>query len=347
MENEIIVKNYADLVPFFEEKILSNQIRINNLFITEVDNISYQNLTVSNIKDAAIQASDVVNYVNQAKSGKEQLEAIFTPKMRQALENGTARLCKSHKDGEIFSKIQYNDGSSEFISLKNVKGAPNYANMAVLANQMQMQQTIKAIQDVLMDFAEETDRQLTCLQRDNHDNRMLKAETAKLDFETFLESPDYIHQLKHSLNEAFPAVKKELERNLSDLQDIFEQLENKKTSFGMKKMIQKEQILIDSILEDSSYLQVLCNIEMYLYYKQEDTNLNRINHSMFDVQKKYSEVLINSFSPKRLELLSGLSTLPEDIWRNNFMPGIKCLKTDIKEVLLCQNNVQENIMEVV
>lgn len=331
MGNEVIVKNYSDLVPFFEEKILSNQIRINNLFITEVDNFSGQNLTVSNIKDAAVQASNIVNYVNQAKSGKEHLEAILTPKMRQALENGTARLCKSHKDGEIFSKIQYNDGSSEFISLKNVKGVPNYANMSVLANQMQMQQTIKAIQDVLMDFAEETDRQLSCLQRDNHDNRMLKAETAKLDFETFLESPDYIHQLKHSLNEAFPAVKKELERNLSDLQDISEQLESKKTSFGMKKMIQKEQILIDSILEDSSYLQVLCNIEMYLSYKQEDSNLNRINHSMFDVQKKYSEVLINSFTPKRLELLSGLSTLPEDIWRNNFMPGIKCLKTDIKE----------------
>lgn len=296
--------------------------------------------------DTASKISNAANYINQATPAKSKLEAILTPEMREALKNGTAKLCNSHKDGEIFSKIQYSDGHSEFISLKEVKGAANYGNMAMLANQMQMQQTLKNIQDILTDFAEETDRQLMCLQRDNHDNRMIKAETAKLDFEDFLKgnSSDYKY-LMHSINEAYPSIRKELKNNLGDLKEICDQIEKKRTSFGMKKMIDKEQVFINFILESLTHLQVLCNIEMYVdYVRNEHTSIIEKENSMIDVQKKYADVLLDCFTQEKLELLSGLSIFPEDIWRNNFMPGIEKLNTNMKEALICQNNVQGNTM---
>lgn len=349
MDNEIIVKKYTDLKPFFETKALQNQIILNNNFLEIYDSCKNQVNLSNKALDTASQISNAVNYINQATPGKSKLEAILTPKMREALKNGTAKLCNSHKDGEIFSKIQYSDGRSEFISLKEVNGAANYGNMSMLANQMQIQQTIKSIQDILTDFAEETDRQLMCLQRDNHDNRMIKAETAKLDFEDFLKenSTDYKY-LMHSINEAYPSIRKEIKNNLCDLKEICDQIDKKRTSFGMKKMIDKEQVYINFILEGLTHLQVLCNIEMYVdYMRNEHKSIIEKENSMIDVQKKYADILLECFTQDKLELLSGLSIFPEDIWRNNFMPGIEQLNRNMKEVLICQNNVQENTMVVV
>ena len=72
------------------------------------------------------------------RRAKTDLKAILTPEMKTALKNGTARLCESHKDGKIFPKIQYNDNRSEFISLKEVSEMPNFSNITMLMNQMQM-----------------------------------------------------------------------------------------------------------------------------------------------------------------------------------------------------------------
>lgn len=349
MDKEIVVKKYTDLKPFFETKALQNQIILNNNFLEIYDSCKNQIDLSNKVLDTASEVATVTNYINQATSGKSKLEAILTPKMREALENGTAKLCSSHKDREIFSKIQYSDGSSEFISLKEVKGATNYGNMAMLANQMQIQQTLKTIQDILTDFAEETDRQLMCLQRDNHDNRMIKAETAKLDFEDFLKenSSDYKY-LMHSINEAYPSIRKELKNNLCDLKEICDQIDKKRTSFGMKKMIEKEQTYINFIMEGLTHLQVLCNIEMYIdYMRNECKSIIKKENSMIDVQKKYADVLLECFTQEKLELLSGLSIFPEDIWRNNFMPGIQLLNKNMKEALICQSNVQESTMEMV
>ena len=349
MKDEIVVRKYTDLKPFFEKKALQNQVILNKNFLVLYDSINNQIDLSANIMDSASKIANAVNYINQATSGKSKLGAIITPKMREALANGTAKLCNSHKDGEIFSKIQYSDGSSEFISLKEVKGLPNSSNMAMLANQMQMQQTLKSIQDILTDFAEETDRQLMCLQRDNHDNRMIKAETAKLDFEEFLKenSSDYKY-LMHSINEAYPSIRKEIKNNLGDLKDICEQIDKKRTSFGMKRMIEKEQVYINYILEGLTHLQVICNIEMYIdYMRSEHKSTNEKENSMIEVQKKYADVLLDCLTQENLELLSGLNIFPEDIWRNNFMPGIKQLSTNIKEALICQNSVQGNTMAVV
>ena len=330
MGKEIVVRKYSDLKPFFENMALQNQIILNNEFLKSYD-------LSNNVFDAVSTISNFANYINQGISGESKLEAIITPKMREALKNGTAKLCNSRKDGEIFSKIQYNDGNSEFISLKEFKGTANYGNMALLANQMQMQEKLKNIQDILTDFAEETDRQLACIQRDNHDNRMIKVETAKLDFEEFLKenSTDYKY-LMHSINEAYPSIKKEIKNNIADLKEICAQIHKKRTSFGMKKMMQKEQVYINYILEDLTHLQVLCNIEIFIDYKRnEDKSINEKEKSMIEVQKKYSEVLLDCLTQENLELLSGLSNATEDIWRNNFMPGIEQLKQlneNIKEV---------------
>ena len=347
MNNEIVVRKYTDLKTFFENKALQNQITLNKNFLEIYDSCKNQIDLSDKVLDTAFKISNVTNYINQATSGQSKLEAILTPEMRAALKNGTAKLCSSHKDGEIFSKIQYNDGRSEFVSLKEINGAANYGNMALIANQIQMQQTLKRIQDILTDFAEETDRQLMCLQRDSHDNRMIKAETAKLDFEDFLKegSSDYKY-LMHSINEAFPSIRKEIKNNLCDLKEISDQIDKKRTSLGMKKMIDKEQVYINFILEGLTHLQVLCNIEIYVdYMRNEHKSINEKENSMIDVQKKYADVLIDCFTQEKLELLSGLSIFPEDIWRNSFMPGIEKLNGNIKEALICQNNVQENTME--
>lgn len=349
MNNEIVVKKYTDLKPFFETKALQTQIILNKNFLEIYDSDKNQIDLSGKILDAASKISNAANYLNQATSGQSKLEAILTPEMREALKNGTAKICISHKDGGIFPKIQYSNGNSEFIPLKEVKGAANYGNMAMLVNQMQMQQTLKNIQDILIDFAEETDRQLMCLQRDNHDNRMIKAETAKLDFEDFLKdnSSDYKY-LMHSINEAYPSIRKEIKNNLADLEDICNEIAKKRTSFGMKKMIDKEQVYINFILEGLTHLQVLCNIEMYIdYMRNEHKSINEKENSMIEVRKKYADVLLDCFTQENLELLSGLSIFPEDIWRNNFMPGIKQLKENIEEVLICQSNVQGNTMVVV
>jgi hypothetical protein len=87
---------------------------------------------------------------------------------------------------------------------------------------------------------------------------------------------------------------------------------------------------------------------MYIdYMRNEHKSTNEKENSMIEVQKKYADVLLDCLTQENLELLSGLNIFPEDIWRNNFMPGIKQLSTNIKEALICQNSVQGNTMAVV
>lgn len=342
--NEIVVKSYSDLKPYFDNKALSNQLLINNTFISEIEK-TYElfNSSTNTLQDIAIKASNITSYVSEAKNKNENLTAILTPKMKNALKNGTAKICNSYKDGKIFPKIQYKDGSSEFISLETLQSSPNYTNMTVLANQMQMQQTLTSIQNTLLDFAEETDRQLSCLQRDSHQNRMIKAETAKLNFNSYLIGNLSKDILISTINGALPALQSELENNLHDLADICNQIEHKKTSIGMRKMIDKEQLLINYFLEGLTQLQAMCNIEMYLEYERSSSFSENEEH-IFNIQNRYSEILIECLSEDILALLSGLSIFDEDIWEDRFKPGIQQLKDNKKEVLLCQKNVQENIM---
>ena len=347
MNQEIAVKKYTDLKVFFENKVIRNEIILNNTFLEFYETYNQQKVDSDTILDTTSKVSNIANYMNQVSSGNSKLEAILTPEMKKALENGTAKLCVSCKDGQIFPKIQYNNGKSEFISLKEIKDSPNYGNMAILANQMQIQQSLKNMQDLFTDFAEETDRQLKYLQRDNHEDRLIKAETAKLDFEEFLkeDTSDY-KLLMHSINEAFPSIRVDMETNLEKLKKICECFERKKTSWGMEKMMEEEQILISYVIEDLTHLQVLYNIETYItYVRNEHKTTNDKETKMFETQKKYADVLLSCFTKENLELLSGLSDLPEDIWRNNFMPGIESLKSNMKEALLCLNNVPVNTIE--
>ena len=99
MKDEIVVRKYTDLKPFFEKKALQNQVILNKNFLVLYDSINNQTDLSANIMDSASKIANAVNYINQATSGKSKLEAIITPKMREALANGTAKLCNSHKDG--------------------------------------------------------------------------------------------------------------------------------------------------------------------------------------------------------------------------------------------------------
>lgn len=241
--------------------------------------------------------------------------------------------------------FQWKGGHSENITLRQVKELPNYSNMALLMNQMQMQQTMQSIQNTLMDFAEETDRQLNCIQQSIHDNRIMTAEIAKRDFETFLREGDsYKNFLLHSNNEAFVNISKELQNNLVELEEIVKKSNKKITSWGIKKSIINEQKSMNKIIETLNHFQVLNNIEMYLAYIRNENDLEKQSKEIHEVQKEYSDVLINCFTEERLQLLSGLCTLPKDIWRENFMPGLAQIKQNKEELLICQNNVKENTM---
>ena len=145
----------------------------------------------------------------------------------------------------------------------------------------------------------------------------------------------------NSINEAFLNLKAEILNNIKDLKDIYNQIENKKLSFGIRKMIDKEQNLINFILEGIVHLQVIYNIEMYLAYEK---NLE-IEDDIFEIQNKYSEFYIESFKEEELSLLSGLSRFDEDIWSSQFRPVLNQLKENKREVLLCKKNVPESITE--
>ena len=343
METEIIVRKYSDLKPFFEQKASERLISFNNQFISEIE-FSTKSL-LQNTKNIANNFSKIATGTailgEMSKEGKTDLKAILTPEMKTALKNGTARLCESHKDGKIFPKIQYNDNRSEFISLKEVSKMPNFSNMTMLMNQMQMQQTLNSIQNILVDFAEETDRQLCYLQKAEHDDRILKAKLAKKDFETYLQQGDaYKTTMLHSNNDAFVTLCHELETKLEELDQCVQTIKKKITSFGTKKLMEKEQNIMKEIIETLEHLQILCNIEMYISYVNGEKDNQE---TLYEVQKKYSDVLIENLTEEKLKLLSGLCTLPKDIWHDIFMPGLKQIKQNKKELLLCQKNVKENI----
>lgn len=348
METSIVVRKYADLKPFFEEKSKKGLITLNNQFITEIETAANKfEKYFPDIENglSRLTAGSAIIY-EIAKANKIHFEAILTPEMKKAMETGVGGFQQSHKvPGDFHTMFQWKGGHSENITLRQVKELPNYSNMALLMNQMQMQQTMQSIQNTLMDFAEETDRQLNCIQQSIHDNRIMTAEIAKRDFETFLREGDsYKNFLLHSNNEAFVNISKELQNNLVELEEIVKKSNKKITSWGIKKSIINEQKSMNKIIETLNHFQVLNNIEMYLAYIRNENDLEKQSKEIHEVQKEYSDVLINCFTEERLQVLSGLCTLPKDIWRENFMPGLAQIKQNKEELLICQNNVKENTM---
>ncbi len=347
--NEIVVRKYTDIKPFFEEKAKEGLLALNNQFIEEIEVATNSlNDKISYIGNGLTKASAGFAIIHEiAKANKIHYEAILTPEMKEALEKGIGGFEKSQKiPGDLHTMFIWKGGQTENVTMREVQELPNYSNMAMLMNQMQMQQTLKSIQDTLLDFAEETDRQLSCLQKAEHDDRILKAELAKQNFETYIrEGKDFKGFMLQSNNDAFVTLRLELKTKLEELEDVVQKISKKKTSLGMKGLMNKEQKVMREIIETLEHFQVLCNIEMYVAYINNENN-NKNKESLHDVQKKYTDVLIEYFTLDRLKLLSGLCTLPKDIWHDNFIPGLERIKQNNKELLLCQKNAKENITEV-
>lgn len=350
MENPIVVKKLEDLTEFLESRELQKQTRLNQDFMAELEKANNCAGSVSEkITDAGNKVINVATLIKEVKGGKTEFRAIITQEMDKALKDKTGNLYKSHNDGQIFPEIEIRSGGKvdkKFISLEEVKSAPNYANIVMLMNQMQELEKLTSIHDTLIDFAEETNRQLNCIQRDMHDNRIIEAEHAELNFNSFLAGDLDRNHLIDSINKAFPSLRKELEANLHDLEEITtEEFSKKQESSAMEDLIQKEQNLIKYIIEDSAHLQNLYKIEMYMEYMDESHS--PIENDTREIKKKYSEVLIKNFTQERLELLSGLNTFEKNIWYDKFMPGIKNLKADmesVKEISLWKKeDVKENI----
>lgn len=342
MTNEIVVKKYTDLKPFFEQKATEGLLTLTNSFFSEIEKASIDLVdklsTAGNVVSTAAAGGAIIYEV--AKANNIHFEANLTPEMEKALQAGIGKFQQSHKiTGDFHTMFQWNNGTKENITLRQIQEVPNYANIAVLANQMMMQQTLTSIQNTLMDFAEETDRQLSLLQQAVHDERMLRALTAKSDFETYLqEGEEYKAFMLHSNNEAFNNVKIELKRKLEELEETREEIRTKRLSKEMEELIKKQDNCMTEIIETLYHFQVISNIELYLAYKKE------VKQSIQEVEEKYIDVLLENFTEDRLWLLSGLSKLPNDIWHENFMPCIEKIKQNKEELLLCQKNVKENIM---
>ena len=349
MSNEIVVRNYSDIKPFFEEKEKEGLINLNNRFIAEIDLSQSESVkgkvNKTNIATKVISGAGIANELSEIK--KTHLEPILTPEMKEALSKGTARLCKSHKDGLIFPKIQYNNGKSEFLSLDEIHNLPNYTNVIVLMNQMQMQENFEISQNIITDFSEETNRQLKNIKTYLHDNRIIKAETTKQYLEQYLQDYDLYKKaiLEHDLCDSYISMKKDIEANLNEIKQIVQKFNKEKTEEQMQKDIENEQTCIQFILEDINHLQVLYNIEKFLAYKSSEDDF-KID-SLITIQQKYSDILIESFSQENLELLSGLFIGSKDIFREVFMPNIENLIENKEDLLLCQKNVKENSMEIV
>lgn len=347
MQNEIVVRSYADIKPFFEEKAKEGLVVLNNQLIPEIQSaISNLGDKIPDIGNGVAKLAAGAAIIHEiAKATKTHFEAILTPEMKEALEKGIGGFEKSHKiQGDLHTMFIWKGGRTENITLREIKELPNYSNISMLMNQMQMQQTLTSIQNTLLDFAEETNRQLCFLQKAEHDNRVLKSELAKQDFETYLrEGKDYKGFMLHSNNDAFLNLRLEIKTKLEELESIVQDIKNKKLSFGMKNLMVKEQEVMNQIIETLEHFHVLCNIEMYVAYRNSE---NDNKESLQTVQKKYSDVLVEYFTEDRLKLLSGLCTMPKDIWHDSFMPGIEHLKQSNKELLLCKKNVRESITEV-
>jgi len=352
MNNEIVVRSFSDLKSYFEAKEHDNLIYLNNEFINRLDyNDDNQSNNFDKINNNNILSTvNVLTTTSQLGSGGSRLQAVLTPEKRTALKNGTAHLCSFHKNGEIFPKFVYASGKSEFISLESIQKLPNFANIMMTLNMMQMQQTLQSIHELLMDFIQETNRQLERLIRDHHDNHMNFVETVKLDFETFLKenNADYRNFLLHSINEAFPVVCQDIKNNLKDLQIIYDQIEKVHSVENMHDLMVKQDNLINYIQEGIYGLIVLSNIELYIEYERnKDKPIVEQNDSLFTIQDKYLNFFVNNFTEKRLNLLSDLCYLPDkhskNVWQE-MKQSIKQIKQIKKEKLLCQNNVQANIM---
>lgn len=345
MENEIVVRTYNDVIPFLENESKKNLLLVNNTFIDKVNSIEEKFLSTNTINKVVSKVANGVAIANQAKNAKSHLEAILTPEMKKALKEGTAKLYNSHKDGKIFPEIRFEDGRTEFLRLERIADPQAVANITVLSNQMMMQQQLSEIQDTLTYLSEKTNEEFNNLRYELHKEKIDKVETAKADLETYLrEGNNYRDQVFSHINEAFPSLKRELIDKLNELNISYKKIMDGLKSKQIKEEMSKQENDIKYILEDLTNLQVLYHIELYLTYTGNYVSEEKKDDNYKIIQNKYSDVFIEIFTEDNLELLSGLYKGSRNIWYEDCLPGIKSLKENKKEYLLCQKNVQENIM---
>lgn len=90
METSIVVRKYADLKPFFEEKSKKGLITLNNQFITEIETAANKfEKYFPDIENglSRLAAGSAIIY-EIAKANKIHFETILTPEMKKAMETG-------------------------------------------------------------------------------------------------------------------------------------------------------------------------------------------------------------------------------------------------------------------
>lgn len=343
-DNELMVKSYDDIVPFLEKKAKDNQLLVINSFLESIDGLETSKNWVKSAKNTAVNIANAAVIAQQAANSKPHFEAILTPEMREALKDGSAKIYNSHRDGKFFPKIRYN-GKEEFIRLERIADPQAVANIALMANQMMMQQQLNEIQDTLIDLSKTVNEEFANIRQEMHEEKIDKVETAKLEFNTYMTyGENYRNQVLSHLNEAFPGIKRELDKNLILLKDSSNKILNGAKSNEIKEMMEKQSGSIGIIIENLIAFQVLFNIELYMTYTENLPTVEKKKDRVLAVRKKYTDALVEIFTHDRLELLSGLYRGAKDIWRENFMPGIENIREKKLEVLECQRNVQGSIM---
>ena len=341
---DLAVKSYEDIAPFLEKKANDNQLLVINSFLESIDGLEKSKNWIKSAKNTAVNVVNATVIAQQAANSKPHLEAILTTEMRKALKDGSAKIYDSHRDGKLFPKIRYN-GKEEFIRLERIADPQAIANIALMANQMMMQQQLNEIQDTLIDLSKTVNEEFNKLRHERHAEKIDQVETAKQEFNTYMfYGESYRNQVLSHLNEAFPGLKREMIEKLKELKESSDKILNGLKSKKIKEEMKKEEENIQYIIEDLTNLQVLCNIELYMAYIENDIAEDRKKEIIQSVQKKYADALIEIFTEDRLELLSGLNRGARNIWSENFIPGIKSIKGNQLEVLECQRNVQESIM---
>ena len=337
-DNELMVKSYDDIVPFLEKEAENNRLLMVNSFFESIDGLEKSKNCLKSAKNTAVNIANAAVIAQQAANSEPHLEAILTPEMHKALKDGSAKIYNSHRDGKFFPKIRYNK-KEEFIRLDRIVDPQAVANIALMANQMMMQQQLNEIQDTLLDLSKTVNEEFANIRHEIHAGKIDQVETAKLEFNTYMiHGESYRNQVLSHLNEAFPGLKREMIEKLKELKESSDKILNGLKSKKIKEEMKKEEENIQYIIEDLINLQVLCNIELYMAYEDRKKEIIQF------VQKKYADALIEIFTEDRLELLNGLNRGTRNIWSENFIPGIKNIKGNQLEVLECQRNVQESIM---
>lgn len=341
---ELAVKSYEDIAPFLEKKAKDNQLLVINSFLESIDGLEKSRNWVKSAKNTTVNIANAAVIAHQAANSKPHLEAILTSEMRKALKDGSAKIYNSHRDGKFFPKIQYN-GKEEFIRLERIADPQAVANIALMANQMMMQQQLNEIQETLIDLSKTVNEGFANLRHEIHAEKIDRVEIAKNEFNTYLtDGESYRNQVSSHLNEAFPGLKREMNEKIMQLKDSSNKILNGAKANEIKEMMEKQSESIGIIIENLIAFQVLFNIELYMAYTKKSTSEKERNDFILRVWEKYTDALVEIFTHERLELLSGLYRGAKDIWRENFMPGIENIRERKLEVLECQRNVQGSIM---